>query len=413
MRTEPICCYRPTPQKASTFASLPYDVFDRQQARAYVEAHPGTFLEIDRPETAFEPDHDMYAPEVYLKAADILKTRAMDGTLLKDTTPCYYLYRLEQDGRAQTGVVCACSVDEYQDGTIKRHENTTAAKEEDRINHIRTTGAQTGPIFLTYPDNFALDTLVGLGASGAPLYDFTDSEGVRQTVWRVARPAAVEAITAAFGTIPNAYIADGHHRAASAGKGGLEKRAEARANGEEGELPSDLFLAVLFPASQLKVLAYNRVVMDLNGHTQEELLDAIRAAGFELAEPSDQADTPKERGHFGLYLGGSWRELTFADTDSLADDPVSRLDTQIHQDRVLAPLLGIDDPRTSPRISFVGGIEGSSRLEELAGTDGVAFSLYPTSVDELMAVSDAGMLMPPKSTWFEPKLRSGLFIRRI
>lgn len=413
MRTEPITCFRPTPEKAPTFASLPYDVFDRAQARAYVQSHPGTFLEIDRPETAFEPDHDMYAPEVYAKAAEVLRTRATDGTLVKDTTPCYYLYRLEQDGRSQTGVVCACSVDEYQDGTIRRHENTTAAKEEDRICHIRTTGAQTGPIFLTYPDDFGLDTLVGLASSGTPLYDFTDGEGVRQTVWRVARPAAVEAIQAAFSTVPHAYIADGHHRAASAVKVGLEKRAEARAQGQEAELPSDLFLAVLFPASQLKVLAYNRVVHDLNGHSAGDLLAAIEAAGFEVGQPDPAAGTPGERGHFGLYLEGAWRDLAFAATDQLADDPVSRLDTQVLQDRVLGPLLGIDDPRTSPRISFVGGIEGTGRLEELAGTEGVAFSLYPTSVQELMAVSDAGLLMPPKSTWFEPKLRSGLFIRRI
>lgn len=413
MRTEPISCYRPTPDRVATFASLPYDVFDRDQAATYVRAHPGSFLAIDRPETAFSPHHDMYAPEVYAKAAQILRLRIEDGTLVEDTSPCYYLYRLEQNGHSQAGVVCACSIDEYEDGTIRRHESTTAAKETDRIEHIKATGAQTGPILLAYPDDPTLDRLIRKASEAAPLYDFTDDGGVRQTVWRIACATSVEAIRKAFSSIEHAYIADGHHRAASAAKLGLMMRAQKRAGYERGEALSDLFLAVLFPAGQLRLLAYNRVVSDLAGHTPAELLAAIAAAGFVIGAPSVSAATPRGRRQFALYLDGSWRDLEFVDGSSLPDDPVSRLDAQILQDRILGPILGIDDPRTSERIRFIGDIEGTGRLEELAGTHGVAFSLFPTSIDELMAVSDAGRLMPPKSTWFEPKLRSGLFIRKI
>lgn len=413
MRAEPISCYRPTPDRVATFASLPYDVFDRDQAASYVRAHPGSFLTIDRPETAFPPHHDMYAPEVYAKAAQILRLRVDDGTLVRDTLPCYYLYRLEQDGHTQTGIVCACSIDEYEDGTIRRHESTTAAKEADRIEHIRVTGAQTGPILLAYPDDPTLDRLVRQGSGAAPLYDFTDDGGVRQTVWRIALAATVEAIRQAFSSIEHAYIADGHHRAASAAKLGLMMRAQKRAGYEKDESLSDLFLAVLFPAGQLRLLAYNRVVSDLAGRTPAELLAAIADAGFSVGAPSASATPPRGRRRFCLYLGGSWRDLEFVDVSSLPDDPVSRLDAQILQDRILGPILGIDDPRTSERVRFIGDIEGTGRLEELAGAHGVAFSLFPTSIDELMAVSDTGRLMPPKSTWFEPKLRSGLFIRKI
>ncbi len=412
MRAAPITCWRPAPKSAAAFASLPYDVFDRAQAYAYVEKHPHSFLAIDRPETAFLPEHDMYADDVYEAAAKLLRERAQDGTLVRDDTPCYYIYRLEQAGHAQVGIVCGASVDEYDGGTIKRHESTTRAKEEDRVRHIRTTGAQTGPIFLTYRDNYAISFLVSAAMNATPLYDFTDEQGVRQSVWRVARPAAVEALEAAFATVPCAYIADGHHRAASAVRVCKERREAAGAD-QDGEKPYDLFLAVLFPASQLKVLAYNRVVADLGGLDADELVQKMEAAGFEVGPATEEAPQPTRHGEYALYVGGSWRRMRFAATDELdAGNPVAALDAQVLQERVLAPLLGIDDPRANERIRFVGGIEGTERLEELAGAGGVAFALWPTSVDELMAVSDAGMLMPPKSTWFEPKLRSGLFIRR-
>lgn len=413
MRAEPIDCWRPVPARAASFASLPYDVFDRAQARAYVKRHPDSFLAIDRPETAFPPDHDMYAADVYAKADELLRRRVADGTLLHDATPCYYLYRLEQDGHAQVGVVCACSIDEYEDGTILRHENTTAAKEQDRIRHIEATGAQTGPILLTYPDNVAVDTLCDLAATGEPLYDFTDEEGVHQTVWRIARPAAVEALGASFATIPHAYIADGHHRAASAVHVGERRRSEARGRGEDGPLESDLFLAVLVPARQLRVLPYNRVVTDTRGLATDELLAHIAGCGFVVDGPTEDFQAPARAGQIALYAGGLWHMLHATRGTGDPSSPVASLDTQLLQERVLGPILQVDDPRTSSRIRFVGGIEGPGRLEELAGAEGVAFWLYPTSVEQLMAVSDAGMLMPPKSTWFEPKLRSGLFIRRI
>ncbi|WP_417118485.1 DUF1015 domain-containing protein [Olsenella phocaeensis] len=418
MRAEPMSCLRPTPERAASFASLPYDVFDRRSAAAYVEAHPDSFLAIDRPETAFPPDQDMYAPEVYAKAAELLRARAQDGTLLRDATPCYYVWRLEQGGHAQTGIACACAVDEYLDGTIRRHEGTTAAKEADRIEHIRATGAQTGPIFLCYRDNYAIDVLVRAATQASPLYDFTDGEGVRQTMWRIARPAAVEALRACFQTVPCAYIADGHHRAASAVHLSLERRrADGRPEGacaKGDERPYDLFLSVLFPASQLRVLPYDRVLFDTAGLTPEDLLRGLDQAGFDLMGEGPSFAVPGARHEFGLFVGGSWHGLRLRDPETLPEgDPVARLDAGILQDRVLGPLLGIDDPRTSERIRFVGGVEGTGRLEELAGAGGAAFSLFPTSVGELMAVSDAGRLMPPKSTWFEPKLRSGLLIRRI
>lgn len=409
MHAFPFSCYRPLPQKAEGFASLPYDVYDRTQARAAVEARPQSFLAIDRPETAFAPDQDMYAPEVYAKAKELLGARIADGTLMPDGRKCYYLYRLQQDGRSQTGIVCACSVDDFVDGTIRRHEKTRAEKEQDRIDHIRALDAQTGPVFLAYRDNPVLEIILSAAMSGEPLYDFTDKEGVRQTVWRVAREDALGAISAMLERIPCAYIADGHHRAASAVKIALEERA-AHPDASP-DAPYNTVLSVLFPASQLTILPYNRVVEDRAGKSCEELLDAAAAAGFCISEPSSAAPELSCRHTFGMYMDGTWRTLSFEPSAAEAEDPVASLDCSILQEHLLAPILGIEDPRCDSRIRFVGGIEGSSALEQRAGQDGVAFCLYPTSMDELMGVADAGRLMPPKSTWFEPKLRSGLFIR--
>lgn len=412
MRVQPITCYRPAPHAAETFAALPYDVFNRAEAAAYVADHPGSFLAIDRPETAFGPDQDMYAPEVYTKAGELIRAKAYEGTLLKDTTPCFYLYRLEMDGRSQLGVVAACSVAEYESSIIKRHEKTRPNKTADRAQHIRATGAQTGPVFLTYRDNAAIDIIVSVARSASPLYDFTDEQGVRQTIWRVARPVAVDALVDAFSLVPCAYIADGHHRASAAAQVAHDLRAEA--GDPDGELPSDMFLAVLFPASQLYVMPYNRVVVDTAGLDEDALLDAIAQAGFEVGAAQTEPVEPNEARRFGLYAFGSWHELRYVGEAPDANvDPAGSLDVSVLQERVLGPILGIDDPRTSKRIQFVGGIEGTAGLERRAGTDGLAFSLCPTTVDQLMAVSDADELMPPKSTWFEPKLRSGLFIRRV
>ncbi|MDO4403763.1 MAG: DUF1015 family protein [Atopobiaceae bacterium] len=411
MLVQPITCYRPTPQAAPDFAALPYDVFNREEAAAYVASHPQSFLTIDRPETAFGPDQDMYAPEVYEKAGELIRSKAYDGTLTKDQTPCFYLYRLTEGDKCQTGVVAACSVAEYENGTIARHEKTRPSKTNDRARHIRATGAQTGPVFLAYRDNPVVDVIVDAARTADPLYDFTDEFGVRQTVWRIARPIAVESLEAAFAMVPGAYIADGHHRASAAAQVCHELREES---GTNEDLPSDSFLAVLFPASQLTVMAYNRVVADTNRLDEDSLLKAISQAGFEVGEPADHPVTPTDARSFGLYAFGKWRQITYVgEAPSAQVDPAGALDVSILQEHLLGPVLGIDDPRTSKRITFVGGIEGTEGLERRAGTTGIAFTLFPTTVDQLMGVSDAGMLMPPKSTWFEPKLRSGLFIRRI
>ncbi len=411
MHAEPFTCYRPTtPEAAAEFASLPYDVFDRKGAADYVAAHPKSFLAIDRPETAFDADHDMYADDVYAKAAEILHERVADKTLLRDGSRCYYLYRLEQDGHAQTGIVTACSLDDYNNGVIARHENTRRDKEEDRVRHIRATGCQTGPIFLAYRDNPALEALVEAAKAAQPMYDFTDGEGVRQTLWRVGRPAAVEAFRMMLDYIPKAYIADGHHRAASAARVCQEMRsADKDCDGREAY---NYLLCVMFPESQLTVLPYYRVVKDTNGLDEAGLLDALDAAGFEVGAAQETGVSPAEQGVFGLYAFGAWHELKLREAVP-CDNPVERLDVSVLQDKVLGPILGIGDPREDPRISFVGGNAGLGDLERAAGKDGLAFTLRATSVGEMMAVADAGLLMPPKSTWFEPKLRSGLFIRRI
>ncbi len=412
MHAEPFTCYRPATEAAEKFASLPYDVFDREGAAAYVEAHPKSFLAIDRPETAFGPDHDMYADDVYEKAGELLRERLEDGTLMRDGTPCYYLYRLRQGGHEQTGIVAACSVDDYTNNVIRRHELTRPEKERDRMRHIRATGCQTGPALLVYRDNPTLEALVEAAKAAEPLYDFYDDTRVRQTVWRVARPAAVEALNMMLQYVPCAYLADGHHRAASAVHVCQELRASSK--GGTGTEPYNYLLGVLFPASQLTMLPYNRVIADTAGLTEQELVSALSKAGFRVGQRREKAVTPEEHGRFGMYAFGAWRELRLAKRVADAQaDPVTSLDVSALQELVLGPILGVEDPRSDSRISFVGGDSGADELERIAGDAGVAFTLNATSMSELMSVADAGMLMPPKSTWFEPKLRSGLFIRRV
>ena len=406
MRVSPIECLRPTPEAACEFASLPYDVYDRAEARAQVAAHPRSFLAIDRPETQFPPDQDMYAPEVYARGSELLGERMVDGTLVADPGPCYFVWRMTRDGRSQTGVVGACSVDEYLDGTIRRHENTRPEKELDRVRHIEALSAQTGPIFLAYRDQPVLDALVAAASSATPLYDFVDGQGVRQTVWRVARPEATAALEAMFERVPCAYIADGHHRAASAVRVCRERRECGEDEGGSGS-----FLAVLFPAGQLSILPYNRVVSDTAGLGAEGLVRAVRDAGFEVT-PAEGPVVPGRHGETGMFVGGRWWRLV-VDPALVPDDAVGSLDASVVQDRILGPVLGVTDPARDGRISFVGGVRGTDELERRAGAEGVAFSMHATSVDELLAVADAGQLMPPKSTWFEPKLLSGLFVRRI
>lgn len=447
MRALPFPCIRPVPEHAAEVAALPYDVFDRGEAAEYVEGRPLSFLNIDRPETQFPADQDMYAPEVYARGAGLLHERLEDGTFVEDRNLAYYIYRLAWEGHVQTGIVCVCAVDEFESGVIKRHELTREDKERDRIEHIEALGCQTGPIFLTYRDQPVLDMIVGAATTSTPLYDFADDEGVRQTVWEVVRHDAVDALRAMLGTIPCAYIADGHHRAASAVKVARRMREEARATGTyTGKEPFNYVLSVLFPASQLTILPYNRVVSDRNGLDTYELLEVLSGAGFGIVEAEGPVE-PREHGVFGMYTDSTWYELRAdnpnprvyaaenagndfnAEMGSAEDDerrsgessqdsgessnPANSLDCSILQSCILSPVFGIKDPRTDPRISFVGGIRGTKELECKAGAEGVAFTMCATSIDQLLAVADAGEVMPPKSTWFEPKLRSGLFIHRI
>lgn len=447
MRALPFPCIRPVPEHVAEVAALPYDVFDRGEAAEYVKDRPLSFLNIDRPETQFPADQDMYAPEVYARGAELLHERLEDGTFVEDRNLAYYIYRLAWEGHVQTGIVCVCAVDEFEGGVIKRHELTREDKERDRIEHIGALGCQTGPIFLTYRDQPVLDMIVGAATASTPLYDFADESGVRQTVWEVVRHDAVDALRAMLGTIPCAYIADGHHRAASAVKVARRMREEARAAGTyTGKEPFNYVLSVLFPASQLTILPYNRVVSDRNGLDTYELLEVLSGAGFGIVEAEGPVE-PREHGAFGMYTDGTWYELRADDPNpriyaaenagngfnaemgSAEDDkrrsgessqdngessnPANSLDCSILQSCILSPIFGIKDPRTDPRISFVGGIRGTEELECKAGAEGVAFTMCATSIDQLLAVADAGEVMPPKSTWFEPKLRSGLFIHRI
>lgn len=426
MIVKPFAAVRPTASVADQVAALPYDVYDRVEAAAAVDGEPLSFLNIDRPETQFSADVDMYAPEVYAKARELFDARRADGTFVTEPAPCFYLYELTMNERSQTGVVACCAIDDYLENVIKKHENTLEKKELDRIRHIGALDAQTGPIFLTYRDSDAIDILVAAVKKTAPLYDFTGEDGVTHRVWRMAAASEETAcsqayadLVAAFAKVPCAYIADGHHRAASAVKVGLARR-EANP-GYNGTEEFNYFMSVLFPASQLSILAYNRVVRDLNGLTKDEFLNALAGENgpFEIIHKQESQLEPIDKGAVGMYLDREWYGLGVK-PEFESSDPVEGLDVSILQEKVLAPILGIGDPRTDERIEFVGGIRGLRELERKvsridARGDGpaVAFAMFPMSIDELLNVADAGRLMPPKSTWFEPKLRSGLFAHLI
>lgn len=426
MIVKPFAAVRPTASVADQVAALPYDVYDRAEAVAAVDGEPLSFLNIDRPETQFPADADMYAPEVYAKARELFDARRADGTFVTEPAPCFYLYELTMNERSQTGVVACCAIDDYLENVIKKHENTLEKKELDRIRHIDALDAQTGPIFLTYRDSDAIDILVAAVKKTAPLYDFTGEDGVTHRVWRMAAASeeaacsqAYAGLVAAFAKVPCAYIADGHHRAASAVKVGLARR-EANP-GYDGTEEFNYFMSVLFPASQLSILAYNRVVRDLNGLTKDEFLNALAGENgpFEIIHTQESQLEPIDKGAVGMYLDREWYGLGVK-PEFESNDPVDGLDVSILQEKVLAPILGIGDPRTDERIEFVGGIRGLRELERKvnridARDDGpaVAFAMFPTSIDELLNVADADRLMPPKSTWFEPKLRSGLFAHLI
>jgi uncharacterized protein (DUF1015 family) len=396
---------------ASQVAALPYDVYNRKEARKAVQGKPYSFLNIDRPETQLDPSIDIYDARAYQAANNLLNKHIRSGIYLKDQVPGYYLYELTMDGRSQTGIVGCASIDDYESGVIKKHENTRADKELDRIRHVNACSAQTGPIFLAYRSQKEINDIVEeVKWEKRPVYDFVSEDGVGHRVWIISDAMHVKRLKQAFLNMPNVYIADGHHRAASAVKVGLGKRNQ---NPDyTGNEPFNYFLSVLFPDDQLHIMPYNRTVRDLNGYSRQEFLEKI-SENFEIEVAGKEPVSPQEKHSFGMYLDSHWYLLR-AKENLISEDPVRSLDVSILQDYILAPILGIKDPKKDSRIDFVGGIRGLKELEKRADLDmRVSFSMYPTSMEELFAVADANLLMPPKSTWFEPKLRSGLFIHKI
>ncbi len=406
----PFFCIRPCREKAARIAALPYDVYSRAEAKQVTAQNPDSFLNIDRPETQFADDADMYDDKVYQKAREMLWKQVEDRTFLKEEKRCYYIYELTMDKRTQTGIVACASIDDYENQVIKKHENTRQEKEADRIRHVDTCNAQTGPIFLAYRADQGIRTVVQEAKKQEPLYDFVAEDGVRHCVFRIFADEQIREIQQAFAKMESIYIADGHHRAASAVKvGQMRKKAHPGCTGEEEFC---FFLSVLFPDDELMIMDYNRVVKDLGGLSPAQFLDKAGSI-FDLKKVSGNERRPKKKGDFSMYLDGSWYMCSVRAED-LSADPVKSLDVSLLQDLLLEPVLGIHDPKTDQRIDFIGGIRGLDELERRVETDcAVAFAMYPTDISELFAVADAGLLMPPKSTWFEPKLRSGLFIHAL
>lgn len=406
----PFKAYRPCKGMEERIAALPYDVYNRAEAHEVVKKNPESFLAVDRAETQFGEEVDTYADCVYEKADRMLREKIQEGKFVQDPTPCFYLYELTMDGHSQTGVVGCASIDDYRNNVIKKHENTRADKEEDRIRHVDTCSMQTGPIFLAYRAKGDLREKIGELKKQAPVYDFVSEDGIGHRVWVIDNNSDVSMIEEAFGKIPAIYIADGHHRCASAVKVGLKRREQYP--DYTGEEEFNYFLSVIFPDEELRILDYNRVVKDLNGLDATAFL--TRIGEYFTVEKKGQAPyRPTKKGMFGMYLEDEWYSLV-AKEKIKSEDAVEGLDVSLLQNYLLDPILGIKDPKTDKRIDFVGGIRGLGELERRVHTDmKVAFAMYPTSIAELFAVADAGRLMPPKSTWFEPKLRSGLFLHEI
>lgn len=408
---KPFKCVRPEKNIAGRVAALPYDVYNRSEAKKEVEREPLSFLKVDRAETSFDDSVDTYDERVYLKAKELLCGMIDDGIYEKDEDNAFYIYEQIMNGRSQTGIVGCASVDDYINGVIKKHENTREDKEIDRIKHVDTCNAQTGPIFLAYRSNDIINEVVKKVKNEPAIYDFTSVDGIHHIVWKIAENDDVTAVEKAFADIGDIYIADGHHRAASAVKVGLKRRKE---NPDyTGEEEFNTFLSVLFPHDELMIMDYNRTVKDLNGLSEEEFLEKVKD-NFDIADISDEAVKPAKKGQVTMYLSDKWYTLNAKTALLEITDPVKSLDVSLLQDYLLGPVLGIGDPRIDKRIDFIGGIRGLDELKRRADSDmKVSFAMYPTSIDELFAVADAGMLMPPKSTWFEPKLRSGLFIHSL
>ena len=403
----PFRALRPQPERAQEVASVPYDVVNTDEARSLAEGRPLSFLHVSRPEIDLPPDTDIHSDVVYRKAVENFEKLIATAPLEQENEPSLYLYRLIMGDHVQIGVVACASIDEYDNSTIRKHERTRRDKEDDRTRHMLMLRAQTGPVFLTYRARPEIDQQVSAAITADPLYDLTAPDGVRHTIWRLSE---TEALVSSFEGVPLLYIADGHHRAASASRARAELKEQSFAH--TGQEDYNYFLTVIFPDTQVQILAYNRTVQDLNGRSPEEFLDAVRQQ-FTIAE--NASPDPPKRGNWSMYLGGKWYGLQLSPDTTLPASTVSSLDVSVLQDRLLDPILGIKDIRTDKRVDFIGGLRGTKELERLVneGKAAVAFSLYPTTVDELLMVSDANDIMPPKSTWFEPKLRDGLLIHTI
>ncbi len=405
----PFQALRPRADLADKIAALPYDVYNRQEAREAVEGDEYTFLRIDRPETQFPENYDMYAPEVYEKAREMLGQMMEEGLFIQEEKRAYYVYELVMEGRSQVGIAACASVDDYDTQVIKKHENTRAEKEADRIRHVDVCSAQTGPIFLAYRRREEIEQEVRQAMATSPVYDFTAKDGITHRIWVIDEEEAVERIRSAFEKVDSIYIADGHHRCASAVN--VSKKRRAAFPDYTGQEEFNFFLSVLFPDDQLMIMDYNRVVKP--EEFDEKTFFEVAEKSFQIEKLGKEPYHPKKKGEIGMYYEESWYRLTI-NNECYSGDPVEDLDVAILQRYLLEPAFAIRDPKTDEKIDFVGGIRGLAELERRVHTDAkVAFAMYPTDIHELFAVSDAGKLMPPKSTWFEPKLRSGLLIHRI
>jgi uncharacterized protein (DUF1015 family) len=400
---KPFAALRPRPELAARVCELPYDVMSSEEARQTASGNAHSFLRVSKPEIDLPPGIDLHDPQVYAKGRENFRRMIAEGVLARDGKPCFYFYRQIMGDHAQTGLVAAASCEDYLRGVIKKHELTRVDKEDDRVKHIETLESQTGPVFLVYPAEAAVDAVAAKVCEGRPDIDFTAPDGVRHTSWVVSDPGQISALEGAFAKIPSLYIADGHHRSAAAAR-------VHQARGGSGS--SAYFLSVIFPDNQVRILPYNRVLKDLNGLSPAQLLEKLTRV-FEIREPGQA--TPQRREEVGFLLGGQWRTLRFRPELLAGQDAFGRLDVTLLQRQVLAPVFGIEDPRTSQRISFVGGIRGTAELEKLvnSGEYACAFSMFPTGIQELMEIADAGGIMPPKSTWFEPKLRDAMFCHMI
>ena len=404
---------RPSEKFAEKVISLPYDVMNRKEAKNMAEGNPYSFLHICRSEIDLSDDINPYDEKVYEKAGCNIDKFLDDGVLIKEQQPVIYIYRQVMNGRTQTGIVACVSIDEYLNNTIKRHELTRVEKEQDRINHFYVCNANTEPVFLTYRDNLKIRSIIeGIAENSEPEYDIVSDDGIRHILWVLSK-AQYEPIITLFDDVDNLYIADGHHRSASAVKVGLRKREEIKKI--TGDEEFNYFMAAIFPDNDLKIFDYNRVIKDLNGYSKEEFIAKIKAAGFAVEKVEDDEIRPRATHEFSMFLDDEWYRVMIKNHDLIDnDDPVKSLDVYILQDRILGPVLGIEDPRTDKRIDFVGGIRGFEELERRTHKDmKVAFAVYPVSTEELLKVADEGKIMPPKSTWFEPKLGSGLFLHTL